>query len=290
MLKKFTEQELLERKFTAEEIRLLCNMERGGCSNRDGKNYEEFFGVYLMLKHRDNIDAYLSNCAQGYVDDWTVINDTCKYNYQLKNSKYEAGRFNKELKEKFQLQTHYDSECYKDKMPTHTLVFSNRADLQPNQNYISSNEIINTKLMYFPYRKTRIEMLDSPETQFRCLLESICFDSSQYETALRLIASVLGGDVSDEIGNLWKGVIDMAKPDIFRISFTHLPSVVETKCQELGINLSGAYMSYNGLLILITDKINKRLNELLAEQVSQCSTPKEFFNLLQTISSETIRD
>ena len=132
-------------------------------------------------------------------------------------------------------------------------------------------------------------MLAIEESHFKRLLHPVCPDQSQHETALRLIASVLGleGSVSAFTEKLWEKVIRDAKPDIFNLSPIILPPQIGKKCEDLGIRLSGEYLVYNGLSVLVTEKLLASLNDA---QLSTCRTPQIFISLLQRMMAETIKD
>ena len=290
-VKSLTKQELYDSGFSDEDIVLMQRMRTGGDNNRKGNNYEILFGIYLMLNYRSSNNVYLSNCLQGTVDDWVVISETHKFNFQLKNSEGTSGKFDTDLKKRFQLQEHYDKihPDYLKKISTHTLVFSNPEHIQFNQHYIAENTLDNNESLYFPYRDTLVEMLAIEESHFKRLLHPVCPDQSQHETALRLIASVLGleGSVSAFTEKLWEKVIRDAKPDIFNLSPIILPPQIGKKCEDLGIRLSCEYLVYNGLSVLVTEKLLASLNDA---QLSTCRTPQIFISLLQRMMAETIKD
>lgn len=294
------QQDFLSIGLPIEAFNMLRNMQKGDNNNKKGHIYELMFGAYLILLKSSHIskenwkNLRLSNCEKAFVDDWNIIYDNQRENYQLRNSKNQAGKFNLELKNKFEWQTIIDekiNQC----QSSNFLVCSNQNNNQYNSKYVKDNLIRNTKCQFFPYYPTWLELLNDESTQIREFLLNFCRDASQHETALRFIWSELSSSIYPKtLEELWNNVLQFAKPNIFSLSLIKLPIIFMQHCEKLGFELSGEYLTYRGLSFLITDKIKDEIKQevidLSEEELTiKFNSVKSLIEFLQKISSKNLQ-
>lgn len=261
--------------FTESDLSLLANMKRGDEANKKGSMYEAFFGAYLMLSQYGRVCS-LSNSATAYVDDWQITEGKTRRNYQLKNSDGTAGRWSDKLAKAFTLQEKADK--IHGFQPTNYLVCSSQTNHRYNLQHIGSSAV------YFPYHKSRFAMLRDTGTHLAELLQQVCPDHTQHDTALLYLTAVLQGNVNKNLADLWEEVLHSAKPNVFTVA-KPLPKAFADKCKALDITLHGCYLQWHGFFIMTDDRFNARVQDL-PETAFKDMDNRQFIRLLQTLAAQ----
>lgn len=298
---------LAENGFSEREIRSIANMKQGDENNKKGNFYEKSFIIYQMLqqtkdsidtgKHlkdlKDENDIVFSNDEIATVDDLCIRfhRENKRYNYQLKNSPT-TGKWNDRLADQFALQDKLDQKIHQVTSSTHTLVCSDKEVANSNDCCFQSRYDGKYQSLYFPSYETLFELLKDENIQIKELLSTVCPDSSQHETALRMIGSIQQESVhfKKSLGEWWTCVLESSKPSLFSISSSDIgqinPKIIEhLQKNNFCINAAAFVYKNSFSITLTTDFLEKLANPSISKQILDCSAEKDILNLLLKLAS-----
>lgn len=279
--------------FTSEEIELLKKMEQGDVNNKKGRFYEECFTILQVLEFTnkqdiENSDVQILNNELSYVDDLQIIyqhnNQKYKDNFQLKNSPT-TGKWNKKLEKTFNLQKKYDNVFHQDKHNTLYLICSDKDTI----NFNNSKDVSDIISQFYPYHDTPFEMLQDEETKLRQLLQKICPDKTQHETAFRLLKSTInnGEQLNISLDKLWEQVLEASKPNLFALKKWFFSDAFRECCKQNDFQIGSDTLSFREWNCTVTEDLVSKINNVVPECWQKITTSKALFDKLKELSTIT---
>tara|TARA_R110001583_G_scaffold156831_2_gene308545 strand:- start:35898 stop:36797 length:900 start_codon:yes stop_codon:yes gene_type:complete len=290
--------EYVKDKFGKDQCTKMINIRRGGDNNNKGNRLEEFFAVNSIVKIiATSTDDDISNIivvAQdpGFVDDF-VIKDKVrdhKTNYQIKNSAGVAANWTGEMQDRFEMQQDLDTGYHNFGNASQVLLVSDSAKQKANAQALTKLGNSAFKSQFFPDAASTFELLNRSE-ELRTNMEQICGEKN-LSTLDQGVRVVLGEwkSSSDErsIADIFQGVRDMSKPDIFK-SGTKLepPRWLLNTAEpfnniEIVVKSVGLSVRYNGFEV----NIFKELEEPSQLILSGVSNELKFIELLLSLTQD----